>query len=86
MINNRSLFQVFIDNLTYPGQLQESKSNLYGMESPKNLKKEFACFMRKLEEQSKDNVQKVLNEEVAKCFLNLHVEKRPGRKGRSQFD
>jgi hypothetical protein len=56
------------------------------MESPKNLKKEFACFMRKLEEQSKDNVQKVLNEEVAKCFLNLHVEKRPGRKGRSQFD
>ena len=57
------------------------------MESPKVLKKDFATFMRKLEEQSRENIQKILNEDVAKCFVNFSlVKSRSGRAKRSQFD
>jgi hypothetical protein len=45
VINNRSLFQVFIDNLSYPAQIENHKAEIYGMSSPKEIKKEFAIFM-----------------------------------------
>jgi hypothetical protein len=54
------------------------------MESPKMLKKDFATFMRKLEEQSRENIQKVLNEDVAKCFVNFQqIKSRSGRAKKS---
>lgn len=37
-INNRSLFQVFVDNLKNPAQMEKLKMSLHTMESPKSVK------------------------------------------------
>ncbi|TNV84362.1 hypothetical protein FGO68_gene7481 [Halteria grandinella] len=38
VINNRSLFQVFVDNLKFPGQMEKYKMMLHSMDSPKTVK------------------------------------------------
>jgi len=46
---NRSLFQCFVDNLRYPYQIEKTKKKLHTLESPSEIKRQFAVFMETIE-------------------------------------
>ena len=47
-INNRSLFQVFVDNLIFPQRIQECTANMHGMDSPKTVRVQFAEYVERV--------------------------------------
>ena len=45
VVNNRSLFEVFVDNLRFPVQMERLKMNLHTLESPKSIKTKFSEYI-----------------------------------------
>ena len=50
---NRSLFQVFQENLCLPGLVETHKTNMYMLDSPRSVKTRFAEYLQAIERKSK---------------------------------
>lgn len=83
----RSLFQVFLDNIVYPGKIDNLKNDIYSCTSPANLKKDLATRVNKVTEIFKCSIQEIFMQKgLASCFMKsdefqaLHIPRKAGRK------
>lgn len=66
----RSLFQVFLDNIVYPGKIENLKNDIYSCTSPANLKKDLATRVNRVTEIFKSSIQEIfIQKGLASCFL-----------------
>ena len=66
-INNRSLFQVFVDNLKYPAQMERLKMQLHTFDSPKVIKQRFSDYLVRLERKAKRRMDAYFDELIRAC-------------------
>ena len=72
VINNRSLFQVYFDNLKFPAQFDHFKTLLHSMESPNMIKSRFSEYIIRIERKCKKRLEAYFDELMKACdYQNL---------------
>ena len=61
-LQTRSLFQVFVDNLTLPGQITEIKNQLDELKAPQSIKEQFQLLVSKCDKVLKSGIEQMLEE------------------------